>query len=527
MILTASNVCIDRWEGALVEDDGSLHSPFHPVGTRHLTAVTRPGITPQAHVSLDQADAACQRAGKHICKDSDWVTACMGGGAAPRAYPYGRGEKKGVCNDHRDIHPLSEIFGRSAKPDVYRLNDPRINQLAHGLAKTGDFTDCVTPEGAFDMVGNLLEWTLHITSTGKTKARLMGGYYVDSTENGKGCMYATVLHDAQYADYSTGFRCCAPPGDYVVASAPAPSQGTVVAAVIQTPPAEPPAMTAAPAPAPAPVEPQAVVAPAEPAPSEPAEKPAPQVLAAPADGAPRDPPGFRSFLDPAAPLPPMPKPPAYDPANASCPVDMILVEGKRCREPMQMCLKPNTALGAPKGSCLEFEKPVRCNGGYQSMKYCIDKYEYTPENYTYPIVHVSWGEAQNICKAMDKRLCEENEWEFACEGPDAQPFPYGYVRNGEACHHDQPDLFDNQGNLRDQRVPAKSLPECKSPFGVMNIIGNVDEWTSRMGNKPPRRSILRGGWWLTGRNRCRASTNSHSEMYAAPQAGFRCCKGSR
>jgi sulfatase modifying factor 1 len=36
-----------------------------------------------------------------------------------------------------------------------------------------------------------------------------GGYYVDTSLNGNGCLYATTAHDTSYWDYSTGFRCCA------------------------------------------------------------------------------------------------------------------------------------------------------------------------------------------------------------------------------------------------------------------------------------------------------------------------------
>jgi formylglycine-generating enzyme required for sulfatase activity len=55
------------------------------------------------------------------------------------------------------------------------------------------------------------------------------------------------------------------------------------------------------------------------------------------------------------------------------------------------------------------------------------------------------------------------------------------------------------------------------------MIGNVDEWVEREGVTAPHRSSLRGGWWLPGRNRCRAATTHHDETYSAKQVGFRCC----
>lgn len=246
-----------------------------------------------------------------------------------------------------------------------------------------------------------------------------------------------------------------------------------------------------------------------------------------APSGPRDPAGLRSFENPAAPLPPPPRPPRYEPPDAPCPGGMALAEGLRCSVPIQECLRWVDPPGKPQRACGEFA-PVRCTGARRQMRYCIDRHEYTPQGYDLPLVHVSWNEASRICRAMDKRLCLEDEWEFACEGPDALPYPYGLARDGAACNHDVPgDLFTTRGRLIDRRVGAMTLPRCASPFGVMNLVGNVDEWTTRAGNQAPWRSILRGGWWLTGRNRCRAATESHNEIYAGPQTGFRCCKDAR
>jgi formylglycine-generating enzyme required for sulfatase activity len=203
---------------------------------------------------------------------------------------------------------------------------------------------------------------------------------------------------------------------------------------------------------------------------------------------------------------------------------MVLVEGVRCGMVEQTCKFFVDQSGMPERACGEFEKPTRCLGATSKMRFCIDRYELTAPGERLPLVNVSWLEAQLLCGRMGKRICFEREWEFACEGPEAWPYPYGFVRDGKACNHDLPDLFVRGDDLVDKRVPADSLPACKSPFGVFNLVGNVDEWTHREGEEAPHRSILRGGWWLTGRNRCRAATRSHGEKYAGQQTGVRCCK---
>ena len=458
MALVGRRFCIDRWEAITID-----HSPYHPVKQKPVVAASKPGVVPQGYIGADQADAACKRAGKRLCTTQQWVDACMGTEKPKREYPYGPKEVAGACNTNRRVHPRTRLAG-DQRDDVLALNDPQLNQLKDTVSKTGEFEKCVTPDGVFDLHGNLLEWTRG------EKPLLMGGHYVDGKMHGAGCTYVTDGHGAEYHDFTTGFRCCMP-ADKSALGEP-----------------EPP-------------------------------KPAPGG---------RDPAGMRSFVDATGKLP-QPKPPGYASPDDPCPEDMQHVSGLRCSEPKQFCKEwlPRVSHGT-KIACKEFAAPV-CEGSKRPMDYCIDRYEYTPEGYTYPITHVSWGEAQNLCRAMNKRLCFEDEWEFACEGPDALPYPYGTVRDGKKCNHDFPEeeLVTGPDQFIDRRVAKDALPECKSPFGVFNMVGNVDEWTTRYAGKKPFRSILRGGWWLVGRNRCRAATANHNELYAGVQTGFRCCTESR
>ncbi len=475
MALVENRVCVDRWEASLVDEDDRPHSPYHSIRAKKVRAVSKSGAVPQAYIAAGESQAACKRAGKHLCTTEEWLLACEGQAPGKRTFPYGAKRKKGACNTARREHPVTRVFGKHLTDSV-SLNSPRLNQLDDTVAKTGEFSDCVSPDGVYDLVGNLLEWT---RST-YVRPLAMGGFYLDETTNGKGCAYVTSAHGPEYHDFATGFRCCKKPDPEALARLTKKGGG------------------------------------ASPSPWKESEKD-------------RDPPGMRGFVRAMGKLPRV-KPPPYEPADARCPVDMVLASGLRCAVPKQRCKRWLSRRSAgQKISCAEFAEPTECSGPKRKMTFCIDRYEFQPDGYRYPLTHVNWTEAQNLCLKMDKRLCFEDEWEFACEGEAALPYPYGYVRDGKKCNHDFPEeqLVTAPDVFIDRRVAKDALPGCRSPFGVFNIVGNVDEWTTRYNRKRPRRSILRGGWWLVGRNRCRAATDNHSEIYAGMQTGFRCCKAAR
>ena len=208
----AVRVCVDRFEASLVEleGDGKEHafSPYlSPVtgGTpeeRHrVMAVSRPNTVPQAYISRDDAEQACNEAGKRLCRAEEWKVAC--GGPEGTRYPYGDVEDPTACNTNGKA-PLGELFPLYGQEiyDFRVMNDPSLNALPGTVALTASYPRCANAFGLYDMVGNLHEWT---TEKG---GEFHGGYYLDSHQNGEGCGYVTSAHDATYHDYSTGFRCC-------------------------------------------------------------------------------------------------------------------------------------------------------------------------------------------------------------------------------------------------------------------------------------------------------------------------------
>jgi sulfatase modifying factor 1 len=200
-----ANFCIDRYEASLLErapDGERAFSPYEMVKGRSVRAISRAGVVPQAYISRNEADLACKASHKRLCTEDEWTTACRG--KRPTAFPYGDDRKPGYCNDS-GASPLQTYYA-DAGDDAHgfdAMNDPRLNALAGTVARTGHFTHCRSSWGPFDMVGNVHEWIDDPAGT------FLGGYYLDTHINGDGCSYKTVAHDADYHDYSTGFRCCA------------------------------------------------------------------------------------------------------------------------------------------------------------------------------------------------------------------------------------------------------------------------------------------------------------------------------
>jgi hypothetical protein len=198
--------CIDRYEASLVEvlanGEERRFSPYLTITDQHVRAVSEPGVYPQGYISRNQAEHACVASGKRLCKLAEWQQACRG--PENKKWGYGDQREPGRCND-KGRNPVVTLFGFHY--DATTMNQPRLNQLAGTLMKTGERTGCSNGYGVYDMVGNLHEWI------DDPKGTFYGGYYQDvaSVGHGDGCGYVTTAHEARYHDYSTGFRCCSEP----------------------------------------------------------------------------------------------------------------------------------------------------------------------------------------------------------------------------------------------------------------------------------------------------------------------------
>ena len=214
-------------------------------------------------------------------------------------------------------------------------------------------------------------------------------------------------------------------------------------------------------------------------------------------------------------------------APSPCPSDMVVVAGEHCTQVEQRCRHWLDDETLPFARCGEYAKPARCIAPWIAMHFCIDRYEYTPVGDSLPEDDESFSGASRVCTGLGKRLCSESEWNFACEGEEMRPYPYGFTRE-PVCNQDRTNLVRQTPSgqvLRDLRERSNARPACMSPFGVYDMVGNLDEPVVRYhAVKGSRfRSALKGGWWMPARNRCRPATTAHDNFFKELQIGIRCC----
>ena len=175
----------------------------------------------------------------------------------------------------------------------------------------------------------------------------------------------------------------------------------------------------------------------------------------------------------------------------------------------------------------------------------IDDYATDTTNHaSYPILGVTFAQANTYCTAQGKRLPTEFEWEIAARGFDGRnrSAPWGIPQTPQTDDNTPAKVRDSHGL---EPVPVDSLPLGKSPFGVRHMVGNAGEWTSDFyvesrvrdlsedsTGLPPVAPedaglgyVVRGGGWDTPLTR--SLVYSRYPMAATevnPEIGIRCVK---
>jgi len=206
----------------------------------------------------------------------------------------------------------------------------------------------------------------------------------------------------------------------------------------------------------------------------------------------------------------------------------------------------NFTMGSDKG--FNNEKPER---KVFVKAFYIDKYEVTNEQYKkfidstkyqapknwanntypagkekYPVVNVSYLDAEKYAQWAKKRLPTEEEWEKAARGTDGRKYPWGNVWEKEKSN-----CYDFLGN--NSLKPVGSFETGVSPYNCHDMSGNAWEWTdtwykmvSQENNKLNEKyKIIKGGSWLKSNLLARCSVKEAlppNDTYG--DVGFRCVK---
>lgn len=151
-----------------------------------------------------------------------------------------------------------------------------------------------------------------------------------------------------------------------------------------------------------------------------------------------------------------------------------------------------------------------------------------------PVSCVTHSAANTFCTQRGARLPTEVEWEFAAKGTSQRPFPWGDA--GPVCAVAATLRSDNTAKSCSGVRPARvgTHPRGRSPFGLEDLAGNLEEWTADyfvvpLPAVPPRSGssfVLRGGSWLLGPSYAKTTARSSGAILeAGPGVGFRCAKG--
>ena len=104
-----------------------------------------------------------------------------------------------------------------------------------------------------------------------------------------------------------------------------------------------------------------------------------------------------------------------------------------------------------------------------------------------PVTWVAMEDARAYCSWAGARLPHEWEWQYAAQGMDARVYPWGNVWEQSAV----PEIDTSRNLLGPDEVTAH--PKGASPFVVMDLVGNVWQWTEEFQDEHTRSAILRGG----------------------------------
>jgi formylglycine-generating enzyme required for sulfatase activity len=147
--------------------------------------------------------------------------------------------------------------------------------------------------------------------------------------------------------------------------------------------------------------------------------------------------------------------------------------------------------------------------------YHANRWRERPGKELHPAVDVSLHDCEAYAEWVGRSIPTDEQWEKAARGEDGRDYPWGDDWRDDCA------VTPEGGYHADQ--PVGSLPQGASPYGALDMVGNVWEWTCSQFDAS--RISLRGGAWDAKRGRERANCTYRSKTGATRtdgKLGFRC-----
>jgi len=156
-----------------------------------------------------------------------------------------------------------------------------------------------------------------------------------------------------------------------------------------------------------------------------------------------------------------------------------------------------------------------------------------PGRDNHPINCRNWDDSKTYCASVGKRLPTETEWEYAACGSESREYPWGSAFPSPSLLHASRRMYPDLGFGDElQTVPVGSFPKGATPEGVLDLAGNIAEWTSSPFCPYPSKVcsitdsiVIRGGSFDRSAGFVRRSfRNSAQPSERTGYLGFRCVK---
>ena len=113
----------------------------------------------------------------------------------------------------------------------------------------------------------------------------------------------------------------------------------------------------------------------------------------------------------------------------------------------------------------------------------IDRYP--DEEHHHPVVSVSWHDAQAYARWLGKQLICETRWEKAARGSDGRLYPWG--------NEFRADYLNSQESGLRTTSDVGAHPQGRSPYGCLEMAGNIWEWTGSSWSEGGPFKVQKGG----------------------------------